>query len=213
MPVPDAGVPRELVERARSAIENNERCSSARRRFWELSGGVFRCAECGRALIMTTTRKGPRGSRRVLFYYQCATRRQRGKHACSLSSSINATKVEADVWEAVSTLLTDPASLRQDLQPMIERRRQTHGDPAAEAKAWRAKLFESEREREKYQEMFAEEAMTLEELKTKLEVLEETRERAGRELAALADEREELEAMELDMGLISTPMQPSLPRC
>jgi hypothetical protein len=59
VPVPDAGIPKELVERARAAIENNERCSSAGRRFWELSGGIFRCAECGRALVATTASKGP----------------------------------------------------------------------------------------------------------------------------------------------------------
>ena len=202
VPVPNAGVPGELVEQARAAIGSNERCSSAGRRFWELSGGVFRCAECGRALITTTTRKGPEGARRLHFYYQCATRRQRGKHACSLSRAMNATKVEAAVWEAVSSLLTDPASLRQDLQLMIERRRQAHGDPQAEAKAWRAKLAEVERKREKYQEMFAEDAMTLEELKAKLEVLEETRETARMELSSLADRQEELEAMERDLDLI-----------
>jgi hypothetical protein len=102
VPVPDAGIPGELVERARAAIENNERCSSAGRRFWELSGGVFRCAECGRALVATTARKGVKGARRLLFYYQCATRRQTGKHACSFSRSVNAQKAEAAVWGAVS---------------------------------------------------------------------------------------------------------------
>ena len=61
VPVPDAGIPGELVERARAAIENNERCSSAGRRFWELAGGVFRCAECGRALVATMARKGAKG--------------------------------------------------------------------------------------------------------------------------------------------------------
>jgi hypothetical protein len=91
---------------------------------------------------------------------------------------VDATKVETAVWEAVSSFLTDPASLPQDLQLMLERRQQTHGDLAVEAKAWGAKLVEAERKREKYQEMFAEEAMTLEELKTKFEVLEETRETA-----------------------------------
>jgi predicted RNA-binding Zn-ribbon protein involved in translation (DUF1610 family) len=110
VPVPDAVIPREVVERARASIENNERCSSAGRRFWELSGGIFRCAECGRALVATTTRKGPKGARRLLFYYQCATRRQTGKRACSFSRSVNAQKAEAAVWGAVSSPLTNPAT-------------------------------------------------------------------------------------------------------
>ncbi len=42
VPVPDAGVPRELVDRGRAALRDNEKCSSAGRRFWELSGGIVR---------------------------------------------------------------------------------------------------------------------------------------------------------------------------
>jgi hypothetical protein len=56
--------------------------------------------------------------------------------------------------------------------------------------------------RDKCQEMFAAEAMTLDELKTKLGALKETRETAEKELAALAGKRERLEAMERDRDLI-----------
>jgi site-specific DNA recombinase len=202
VPVPDAGIPRELVERARAAIQNNERCSSAGRRFWELSGGVFRCAECGRALVATTARKGPKERRRLLYYYQCATRRQVGKHACSFSRSVNAEKAEAAVWEAISSLLTDPATLRQDLRAMIEWERKINGDPDAEAKAWAAKLAEIERKRDRYQEMFAAEVMTLDELKAKLEILSERLDTAEKELALVVNKRERLEAMERDADLL-----------
>jgi hypothetical protein len=44
IPVPDPGIPREWVLAAREAIKDNERVS---RRFWELTGGVLRCAACG----------------------------------------------------------------------------------------------------------------------------------------------------------------------
>ena len=135
MPVPDAGVPAEDVERARDALRHNEKSSSAGRRFWELSGGIFRCAQCGRALVAVTTLKGPKGRRRRMFYYVCATRRQRGKHACSFSKSMNAQKAETAVWDAVSALLTDPKSLKLDLEAVIEREKQTRGDPEREAKA------------------------------------------------------------------------------
>ena len=81
---------------------------------------------------------------------------------------------------------------------MIEEQRQTYGDPAAEAKAWTAKLVEAERKRDRYQEMFAAGAMTLDELRSKLDALEETRETARRELAALSSQCEALEALERD---------------
>ncbi len=186
VPVPDAGVPKEAVDRARDALRDNEKCSSAGRRFWELSGGIFRCAECGRALVAVTTLKGPKGYRRRMFYYKCATRRQRGKHACSFSGSMNAQKAETAVWNAVCALLTDPESLRRDLEAMIEREKEARGDPEPEAEAWATTLSEAERKREKYQEMYAADAMTLDELRSKLDALEEARETARRELAVLA---------------------------
>jgi hypothetical protein len=40
------------------------------------------------------------------------------------------------------------------------------GDPEREARAWAATLAEAERKREKYQEMYAADAMTLEELRS-----------------------------------------------
>jgi hypothetical protein len=82
------------------------------------------------------------------------------------------------VWEAISSLLTDPATLRQDLQAMIERKR------------------------DRYQEMFAAEAMTLDELKAKLEILNETRATTENELALVVGKRERLEAMERDTDLL-----------
>jgi hypothetical protein len=45
----------------------------------------------------------------------CATRRQRGKDACSFSKSVNAERAETAVWDAVSALLTDPKTLKSDL--------------------------------------------------------------------------------------------------
>ena len=202
MPVPDAGVPAEDVERARDALRHNEKSSSAGRRFWELSGGIFRCAQCGRALVAVTTLKGPKGRRRRMFYYVCATRRQRGKHACSFSKSMNAQKAETAVWDAVSALLTDPKSLKLDLEAVIEREKQTRGDPEREAKALASTLAEAERKRAKYQEMYAADAMTLEELRSRLDALEETRESARRELVALASWRENLRALERDKELL-----------
>jgi Recombinase zinc beta ribbon domain len=121
---------------------------------------------------------GAKNYRRRLFYYQCATRRQVGKHACSFSRSINAKKAEAAVWEAVSTLLTDPERLRRDVEAMIDRENETRCDPELEVKAWAATLSEVERKRDRYQEMFADDTMTLDELRSKLNSLEETRETA-----------------------------------
>ena len=88
VPVPDAGVPKEVVDRVRDALRDNEKCSSAGRRFWELSGGIFRCADCGRALVAVTALKGPKGYRRRMFYYHCATRAARPGNMPAHSSGL-----------------------------------------------------------------------------------------------------------------------------
>ena len=61
---------------------------------------------------------------------------------------------------------------------MIEREHKTYDDPDAEARAWADKLVELERKCNRYQEMFAAEAMTLDELRAKLGAVEEARETA-----------------------------------
>jgi hypothetical protein len=43
--------------------------------------------------------------------------------------SVNTQKAETTVGEAITSLLANPASLRQDLRAMIEREHKTYGDP------------------------------------------------------------------------------------
>jgi DNA repair exonuclease SbcCD ATPase subunit len=81
---------------------------------------------------------------------------------------------------------------------MIEREKETRGDPSTEAKAWAATLSEVECKRDKYQEMFTADAMTLDELRSKLNALEERRKTAQQELATLARWNENLEAFQRD---------------
>jgi site-specific DNA recombinase len=126
-----------------------------------------------------------------------------GKDACSFSRSINAEKAETAVWEAVSAFLTDPERLRRDLEAMMEREKETRGDSELEAKAWVAKLSEVERKRDRHQEMFTTDAMTLDKLRSKLNALDETRELTRRELAAVASWKESLKAFERDKERVS----------
>ena len=57
-------------------------------------------------------------------------------------------------------------------------------------------MAEAERKRDKYQEMYAANAMTLSELRDKLEALEETRKTVERELALLEGRCETLQALD-----------------
>ena len=95
VPVPDAGVPREWVDAAREAIKDNRKCFNAGRRFWELSGGILRCGECGWTMqahnVLSTSNKR-------LFYYNCKAKYKRGADFCQASRTHRAEKLEGLVW-------------------------------------------------------------------------------------------------------------------
>ncbi len=137
-----------------------------------------------------------------IAYYRCETRKKR-KAACPMPKSHRSDKIEPLVWEFVSGLLKNPERLRVGLEEMIEeKKRNMCGDPDREARTWLDKLAEVDRKRSAYQDQQAEGLITLEELRTKLAALEETRAVAHRELEALRGYREEIEQLERDAGAL-----------
>jgi len=132
VPVPDAGILRELVDTARAAIKANVRISSAGERFWELSGGIVRCGLCERRMSPSTTKK----SSNTYHYYRGDERWQGGAVACSHEKHHRADKLEQMMWEFVSEYLKNPARLRTGLERMVEEKRKgLRGDPEREVKA------------------------------------------------------------------------------
>src|SRR5919199_1109223 len=114
VPIPDAGIPRETVERARVNIAENRSPSRAGNRFWELSGGIMRCGLFGRAMQALTV-----NAQRGHFYYRCQ-RHQNGKNdPCTMNKSIRADAIEPEVWELVRGTILNPDQLRVDLDKMI----------------------------------------------------------------------------------------------
>jgi hypothetical protein len=178
-----------------ASIKDNRKPSSAGRRFWELSGGIFRCGGCD---YVMTTNAIPSHGKKLLFYYRCAKRVAVGTGVCSQRKNYRADKVEAWAWEAVSNHMKDPEQLRADLQRMIELKKNeiTHGDPDREARIWAQKIAECDRLRSAYQDQQAAGLMTLEELASKLRSLEETRKTAKRELQALQSQQEHIAGLE-----------------
>ena len=198
VPVPDAGIPREWVIAARERVGKNRRTSNAGRREWELSGGVLRCAECGRAMTAHTCPKPSRG--RTYFYYRCSAGAYRyGAEVCGAVKHHRAEELEARVWETISGLLKDPERLRTGLDAMIEQEREgAHGDSEAETELWLDKLAEVDRKRARYQEMAAENLIGFDELRERVAELDEIRRTADRELRALQSRQEQIRQLERD---------------
>jgi hypothetical protein len=201
VPVPDAGVPREIVDVARDQIEDNRRPSSAGHRFWELSGGIIRCAACNRVLISRKRTKKKGGRRYHYFYYICSGYNKHGFKGCEKARFASATKLDGKVWEFVRGILLDPAELRSDLDRAIELEKEgRYGDPEAEAKHWLEKFSEIDDERRGFLRLAAKDRIADQELE--LGALEETRRTAERELKDLRRHKERVDQMEQDRDAV-----------
>jgi hypothetical protein len=198
IPVPDLGVPAELVEAARESLKINRRPSSAGDRYWELSGGNMYCEGCGRRMS-PDRRRNSSGSERLYFYYRCPKRRIDGPAACPNAKTQRAERAEEAVWEVVCALLTDPERLRRGLEELIERERNAAaGDPERQAEVWASRLNRIERKRANFQDMAAEGLITFDELRTKLGMLQSEHEQARSELEAVLRRKEKIAALERD---------------
>jgi hypothetical protein len=111
--------------------------------------------------------------------------------------------LEADVWQAVRSGLTDPDQLRGDLERMIELERSVaRGDPDREAMHWLEKLSGADEERRGFLRLAARGRITDKELDEELAVLEETRQTARRELAVLQNRKERIAALKRDRDTV-----------
>ncbi len=107
------------------------------------------------------------------------------------------------MWESIRVILSDPERLREDLSRLIETKRNAHrGNPRREMDVWLEKLAEADRKRTKFQHAYAEDAITLDDLKARLAELEEPRQLAQRELEVLHCHEEEIAQLEQDRDTI-----------
>jgi len=131
-------------------------------------------------------------------YYRCRTRRDNGKEACEVTNR-RADTLEAEVWQPVRAILSDPERLRADLDAMIEMKRQAYrNDPREEINHWLKILADANEKRAKYQRAYAADVMTLADLKARLAELEQERLIAERELESLRLREQDIADLERD---------------
>jgi len=198
VPVPDSGVPREVVDAARNAVHKNRwnvaEPDSSGARSWELSDGILRCGCCGRRMRTCVTRKPGR----LYFYYTCSKRRE-GKEPCPNHRSYRAVALESAVWRIVCSQLVEEGEVHNGFDERIRRvRRAERGNPDSEVTVWLERLATTGRMRTRYQVMGARGLITLDELGARLEELEHTRKTAFRELAMARNRCEAATGLERD---------------
>jgi site-specific DNA recombinase len=210
VPVPDSGVPRVWVDAAREAIKDNRKTSNAGRRFWELSGGILRCGECGWTMhshnVVSSANKR-------LFYYCCKAKYKRGADFCQASRTHRAEKLEARVWGEVRSYLEEPERLRADLNRKIELEKSSaRGNPDREMKLWAEKLAEADTKRVKFQHAYAEGIIGLDDLKARLAELDEARTTAEQEIATLEGRLEHVRSLEQDRDAVLADLEAMAPK-
>ena len=86
IPVPDAGLSREVVDTAREMLRDNMRSTNKGRRFFEL-GGMLYCGGCGKEILYhASVSKG-----RMYPYYKCRRVTRDGKGACPSGDTLTTT--------------------------------------------------------------------------------------------------------------------------
>jgi site-specific DNA recombinase len=210
VPVPDSGVPQEWVDAAREAIKDNRKTANAGRRFWELSGGILHCGECGWTMHAHNVVSS---ANRRLFYYCCKAKYKHGADYCQASRTHRAEKLEARVWGEVRSYLEEPERLRADLNRKIELEKSgVRGEPEREIALWAERLAEADAKRVRFQHAYAEGIIGLEDLKARLAELDEARATAEREIAALEGRMERVRSLEEDRDAVLADLEAMVPK-
>jgi site-specific DNA recombinase len=193
VPVPDPGIPREWVLAARDAIKDNEKVSNCGRRFWELTGGVLRCAACGGA--MATNYITPRKT----GYYRCGRRYRLGAYACSQGKNFRAEETEAVVWSFVSRVLKDPERLRRGMDEMLDREMASSSRaPGEDDEGWLNKLSALAVQEERLLDLYLEGKLESDRYESRVSQLKRSRKTAVEELEHIRNRTTSLERLEQD---------------
>jgi hypothetical protein len=196
VPVPDSGIPREWVDTARRNLSKNRKPANAGRRFWDLSAGTLRCAECGRAM-------SPRTAGKRYFYYACGAGPNKTHSGCDAKKFHPAAGLEERVWSEISAILSDPEKLRAGLDEMIEREQSlSAGDPEKEAAALNRRLSDLKDRRARYQGMAAADLINFDELRERLSELDEARGDVERALTHARHRADQLERLQTNRAAL-----------
>jgi Recombinase zinc beta ribbon domain len=200
IPIPSIGLDAGTVEKARAAIAGNVRPASSGARFWELSGGLARCAHCGRTMRGQNTTSGKTGKRS--FYYVCPVKINELSAACE-NRYHRAEWLEEYVCKAVGDLLRHPTELFRAIDERIEAERSIARDPSRELAALGRQLEALAAKRSRLLDLYADgEIVTKDELGEKLSRIDEDRKTVEAAIASARDRRDNVERLETQKSVV-----------
>jgi site-specific DNA recombinase len=195
VPVPDAGVPLEHVTAARAAIKDNVRPSNAGMRYWELSGGIVRCGDCGRAMRTQQIRKKRNDG--IYHYYACKYPFQQ-PGSCHNKKLCRAEPLEGRVANLVSDILSNEDRLLSQIDALIEAERGKLGNVANETKAYADRIAEIDANYSRLLDLYADATISKAQLNAKIVSLDEQKSEAEAGLEKARKRSEKLAELERD---------------
>lgn len=194
VPVPASGVPLKVVEAARRNADNPITPSRNDGREWELSGGILRCAVCGRAMQTTTIKSGQ--TRHP--YYRCQATLNGKNDRCPMRKHARADRIEAEVWESVRRTMDQRHYVIEKLAEYYGQKRRELSRPGADAGTLLARLDGIEKRWTKIKLAYEADALTVADLKSRRVEIDAEREAVERELERSKNRVEELAKLDAD---------------
>jgi recombinase-like zinc beta ribbon protein len=166
-------------------------------RFWQLSGGVLRCAVCGSALSPHTVNRWNKTN----TYYRCYQRYNSGPRDCTNTCHMPAPALEEAVWESVLGIVSDWEGLLRRCEEHLERqRRHMRGDPDAEARSLLERLEKLDQKEGYLLDVAADNDMPKEMLRAKLGEVEAQRKATQQALREAQARQEALRQPKVNMA-------------
>lgn len=190
VPIPNSGAERQTVDTARRKSESNKAPSKNAGRFWELSGGIMRCSECGRYMQTHTQDVGKR-----YFYYRCPRLQEGPLDRCTMNKKFRAERVENEVRQALQRVFEDTDYVLSKLEEFFESSRIEIGR-GVDTESLIARREELEKSWAKYQRAYDADAISIDDLKARRGEIESEREEIDAALEAARNQQARLRELE-----------------
>ena len=181
VPVPDSGIPREVVEKARANIKDNTWKSSKRNdRFWQLSGGVGKCGECGRNLV-------PAARNKRNFYYHCRNEN------CANNKYRRAQDLEEKGIEVLRDLMSKRSMIKARIDRIFEEQKNRIGKPTKDFNYLNKRLIKLKDQRDKLLDLYLDGSFDMDIIKHKDNTINEEIQACERDLEKLSEASKSLD--------------------
>lgn len=187
-----SGLDRATVDRARARIAQNQSSAKVGDRFWELSGGLLKCADCGRAMIAYRRAK----KHGYNHYYRCRPGSRMDREACPNRKSHNAEELEERAWTIISQTAEDKVVEQLWESYRAKRAELEKGGGRERRAALTEQLSKIETKKHNFWEMGAEGDLPRDVMRQKVADLEEEESRIRAEMEATEDAEEQVADLE-----------------